>query len=103
MIPVFKPSMGKEEIKAVSEVLKSGWIGLGPKTAEFEKKFAQYIGVKYAVGVNSCTAALHLALKVIGVENKEVITTPMTFISTNFAILYNQGSQRNSKKHYFQN
>ena len=91
MIPVFKPSMGKEEIKAVSEVLKSGWIGLGPKTAEFEKKFAQYIGVKYAVGVNSCTAALHLALKVIGVENKEVITTPMTFISTNFAILYNQG------------
>ena len=90
MIPIFKPSYGQEEIQAVSEVLLSGWVGLGPKVEEFEKKFADYIGVKYAVGVNSCTAALHLALKVLDVEGAEVITTPLTFVSTNHAILYNK-------------
>ncbi|NQT21966.1 MAG: DegT/DnrJ/EryC1/StrS family aminotransferase, partial [Candidatus Omnitrophica bacterium] len=63
-----------------------------PKTAEFEEKFADYIGVKYAVALNSCTAALHLALLVAGVEKKEVITTPMTFVSTNHAILYNNAT-----------
>lgn len=90
-IPVFRPSYDAREINAITRVLKSGWIGLGPKTQEFEKRFAGYIGVRYAVGVNSCTAALHLALKVCNVEGKEVITTPMTFVSTNHAILYNNG------------
>lgn len=89
MIPVFRPNIGNEELSAVGEVFKSGWIGLGPKTEEFEKKFAAYIGTKYAVGVNSATAALHLALKVMNVEEGEVISTPMTFVSTNHAILYN--------------
>lgn len=89
MIPVFKPSYGKEELEALREPFETGWIGLGPKTKEFETKFAEYIGAKYAVGVNSATAALHLALKIMNVENGEVITTPMTFISTNHAILYN--------------
>lgn len=89
MIPVFRPSMGNDEINAVAEVIKSGWIGLGPRTAEFEEKFAKYIGVKYAVGLNSATAALHLALMVMEVKGGEVITTPMTFVSTNHAILYN--------------
>lgn len=89
MIPLFKPCMGTEEIEAVSQVLLSSWIGLGSKTREFEEKFASYIGVNHAVGVNSATAALHLALKVMNVEGGEVISTPMTFISTNHAILYN--------------
>ncbi|MFC1620749.1 DegT/DnrJ/EryC1/StrS family aminotransferase [Candidatus Omnitrophota bacterium] len=89
MIPVFKPSYGKEELDALKEVLSSGWVGLGPKTQEFEEEFAKYIGTKYAVALNSCTAALHLALKVMGVEDKEVITTPISFVSTNHAILYN--------------
>jgi perosamine synthetase len=89
MIPVFRPSMGDEEVNAVAEVIKSGWIGLGPRTAEFEEKFARYMGVRYAVGLNSATAALHLALMVMDVEKGEVITTPMTFVSTNHAILYN--------------
>jgi len=88
VIPVFKPSYGKEEIETVKKTLLSGWVGLGPKTATFEEMFADYIGVKYAVALNSCTAALHLALKAAGVEGGEVITTPMTFISTNHAILY---------------
>ncbi len=89
MIPLFRPSYGEEELEALREPLKTGWAGLGPKTEEFEERFAQYIGVRYAVGVNSGTAALHLALKVMGVEGHEVITTPMTFVSTNHAILYN--------------
>lgn len=89
IIPVFRPCMRDEEVKAVEEVLRSGWIGLGPKTKEFEDRVAQYVGAKYAIGLNSCTAALHLALKVMDVERGEVITTPMTFISTNHAILYN--------------
>jgi len=88
---VFRPSFGEEELKALREPFETGWIGLGPKTKKFEEEFARYIGVSYAVGVNSGTAALHLALKIIEVEGHEVITTPMTFISTNHAILYNQG------------
>lgn len=91
LIPVFRPDYTSAEIKAVTAVLKSGWIGLGPKTAEFEQAFAQYLGVKYCVGLNSATAALHLALKLADVEGHEVITTPNTFVSTNHAILYNDG------------
>ncbi|MGD0035716.1 MAG: DegT/DnrJ/EryC1/StrS family aminotransferase [Bacteroidota bacterium] len=89
MIPVFKPNYGNEELEALKEPFSTGWIGLGPKTKEFESKFASYIGCKHAIGVNSATAALHLAMKVMGVEDREVITTSMTFISTNHAILYN--------------
>ena len=88
-IPIFRPWYDQGEIQAVTEVLESGWIGLGPKTEEFENRFAEYIGTPYAVGMNSATAALHLALKVLEVEGKEVITTPMTFVSTGHAILYN--------------
>jgi len=89
-IPVFKPSMGKEECDIVNEVIKSGWIGMGPKTKQFEKEFAEYIKSKYAVSFNSATAALHLALKVLDIKKgDEIITTPMTFASTTESILYN--------------
>jgi perosamine synthetase len=88
-IPVFTPFHGEEEIAAVAEVIRSGWWGLGPKTVEFEKQFAAFTGAQRAVSVNSATAALHLALRVAGVEGGEVLTTPMTFVSTNHAILYN--------------
>lgn len=88
-IPVFRPNYGEEEIKAVSEVLKSGWIGLGPKTAEFENKFAQYIGAKYAIALNSATAALHLSLIVAGVKpGDEVIVPSFTFVSTAHVVKY---------------
>ncbi len=91
MIPIFKPSYDEREIDILRKVFDSRWIGLGPMTEKFEKEFAGYIGSKHAVGLNSATAALHLALMVAGVEGKEVITTPMTFVSTNHAILYNGG------------
>ncbi len=89
MIPLFKPSYDEQELEALKQPFASGWIGLGPKTKEFEEKFAQFIGIKHAVGVNSGTAALHLAMKVMDVAGGEVITTPITFVSTNHAILYN--------------
>ena len=89
MIQVFKPSMTQEEIDAVAEVLRSGWIGLGPKTAEFENKFAEFIGTSYAVAVNSCTAALDLALKLLDVNHgHEVIVPTMTFVSTAHCVAY---------------
>ncbi len=88
-LPVFQPFHGEEEIDAVAQVIRSGWWGQGPKTAELEQRFAEFVGAKRAVSLNSATAALHLALKIAGVEGGEVITTPMTFVSTNHAILYN--------------
>jgi perosamine synthetase len=69
--------------------MKSGWIGLGPKVEEFEKKFAEKVGVKYAVAVNSATAALDLAVKAHNIKNGEVIVPALTFISTALAPLYN--------------
>ena len=89
MIPLFRPSLGEEELDAVRKTFESGWVGLGPKTKEFEDAFADYIGVKHAVGTASATDALQLALKCFGVEGGEVITPSMTFVSTNHAILYN--------------
>lgn len=91
MIPVFRPSYGQEELDSLRETFGTGWIGLGPKTAEFEHAFASYLGAAHAIGVSSCTAALHLALRAAEVDRCEVVTTPMTFVSTNHAILYNGG------------
>lgn len=90
MIPVFRPRINKKEVLSeLEKIFDSGWIGLGPKTVEFEEKFADYIGVKYAVGVNSGTAALHLANLVLGIsKGDEVIVPSMTFISTALAPLY---------------
>ncbi len=91
MIQLFKPYVSEGAIEAVTEVLRSGWIGLGPKTAEFETRFAEYVGAKYAVAVNSATSALHLAMLVSGVRPAdEVLTTSLTFVSTNHVILYQQ-------------
>jgi perosamine synthetase len=92
-IRVFKPCIGQEEIDAVTEVLRSGWIGLGPKTDEFEKRFAQFCNVEYAVGVNSGTAALDLAMKLLGVNHgDEVIVPTITFVSTAHVVSYNLGT-----------
>ncbi len=87
MIPVFRPSFGEEELEALREPLRSGWVATGPKTAELERRFAELIGAPQAVALQSCTAALYLAMRVSGVEGAEVVTTPMTFVATNHAIL----------------
>lgn len=84
-----KPYVGKEEIKEVVATLKSGWWGTGPKVERFENNFKTYVGARHALGVNSCTAGLHLALKAIGIgPEDEVITTPLTFCSTANVIIH---------------
>lgn len=81
-VPVLKPTIDDKTKKELLEVLDSGWWGNGPKVLEFEKKFAEMVGAKYAVAVNSCTSALDLALKAYDIKGGELITTPMTFVST---------------------
>lgn len=93
MIPVFKPALGNEEIEAVADVLQSGWIGLGPRTAEFERQFAQFCHVPHAVGVNSCTAALDIAARLLNVgPGDEVVVPTMTFVSTAHVVALNRGT-----------
>lgn len=91
MHQLFKAVLSTEEILAeLKAILDSGWIGLGPKTAEFEKKLAERIAPKASfLALNSCTAALHLALRILDLpKGAKVLTTPITFVSTNHAILY---------------
>jgi len=66
IIPFFKPNIEEAEINEVVDTLRSGWLTTGPKTRKFEAEFAAYLNHKHAVAVNSCTAALHLALEAIG-------------------------------------
>jgi dTDP-4-amino-4,6-dideoxygalactose transaminase len=88
-LPFALPVIEEEEISEVLDVLKSGWITTGPKVKLFEREFAEYIGCKHAIAVNSCTAALHLALEAIGIrEGDEIITSPMTFAATSEVIRY---------------
>lgn len=88
-LPYSQPYWDEEEIDAVTGAIRSNWWSKGPKTIEFEKEFADYIGAKYAVAVNSCTAALHSALVAKGIgPGDEVITTPMTFCSSANVIVH---------------
>ena len=88
MIRIARPVLGEEEINAVRQVLQSGQIAQGPKVKEFEEKFAQYIGTKYAVAVSNGTAALQLALIALGVRpGDEVITSPLSFFASASSIL----------------
>jgi perosamine synthetase len=89
MIPIAKPIIDEDEISAVTAVLRSRIIAQGKKVEEFEEAFAGFIGTKYAVTVNSGTAALHIALLAQGIgEGDEVITSPFTFIATANSILF---------------
>lgn len=88
MISIASPAVGDEEFKAVNEVLKSGQLAQGPRVAALEEAFAKYCGTKYAVAVNSGTAALHASLFAAGVgAGDEVITTPYSFMATLNVIL----------------
>ena len=87
------PDIGDDEMRAVVEVLQSGWLTTGPKVRAFEAAVADYTGAQHAVAVNSGTAALHLSLLAAGVEaGREVVTTPYTFCATINAIIHAGGT-----------
>lgn len=88
-IPFHVPMVGEEEIRAVTETMRSGWITTGPACKRLEESFSRYVGGHRAVTAATGTAAIHLALRAAGVgEGDEVITTPYTFVATTEAILY---------------
>lgn len=87
-IQLFKPMIHPESIINVGEVLVSGWIGLGPKTKQFEHELADYLGAKYVVALNSGTEALRAAVVLSEMpRGSRVITTPNTFVSTNHVLI----------------
>ena len=93
MIPLAQPDIGDEEVRLVNEVLRSGWLSMGPKVGEFEGQFASYIGTKHAIAVNSGTSGLHLCMKAIDIkEGDEVITTPFSFVASSNSILFEDGT-----------
>ena len=88
-IPFALPDLTNAEIDAVVEVLRSGWVTTGPKVKEFESRFAEAAGSSHCVAVNSCTAALHLALEAVGVKaGDEVIVPTLTFAATAEVVRY---------------
>jgi dTDP-4-amino-4,6-dideoxygalactose transaminase len=88
-IPFHRASIGDEEIHAVTEVLRSGWLTTGPRTVKFETEFARYVGARYAVAVNSCTAALQLALEAIHLRPDDQVVLPTyTFTATAEVVTY---------------
>ena len=86
-VQLFKPWYGEKEYEALRRPLETGWLGYGPLSRKFEERFAEYVGVDHAIALNSCTAALHLAFLASDISSGEVISTPMTFVASNHAIL----------------
>jgi dTDP-4-amino-4,6-dideoxygalactose transaminase len=88
-VNVMVPFLGEEEVEAVSEVLRSGWVAQGPRVAAFERAFAAAMAAGHAVATSSCTTALHLALQVVGVRpGDEVVVPSFSFIATTNAVVY---------------
>jgi perosamine synthetase len=88
-IPLSKPYFDQEELEETKSVLDSGWVSQGPKVREFEENIANYLDAKYAIAVNNCTAALHLALLSIGIKSgDEVLVADFTFPATGHSVLY---------------
>ena len=91
-IPFHRSAMGEEEVQAVAEVIRSGWLTMGAKTFEFERQFAQYVGASHAIAVSSCTAALHLSLEAAGIRpGDEVLVPTNTFTATAEAVIHAGG------------
>jgi len=90
-VRLFKPSLGEEELEMIRAAFDRSWIGLGPNVNEFEKRWAAFVGAEMAVGVNSATAALHLALSAFNFEEgKKVLVPSLTFSATASTALYNR-------------
>ncbi len=93
LLPYSKPLLDEEDIHAVTEILKSQWLTTGPAVSAFEEQFAAFVGTKYAVAVNSGTAALHAAVFALGIsEGDEVIVPTMTFAATANVAVYQGGT-----------
>src|SRR5215472_11232007 len=89
LLPYGRQSLDQQDIQAVVEVLRSDWLTTGPKVAEFEERFAEWVGAKYAVSFSSGTAALHGAAFAAGLgPGDEAITTPLTFVASANCALY---------------
>jgi dTDP-4-amino-4,6-dideoxygalactose transaminase len=92
MLPYARPSITDAEVREVEDCLRSGWLSTGPRAQRFEAALAERLGVRHALGVSSGTAALHLAVLAAGVgPGDEVITTPMTWVSTANVVLHAGG------------
>src|SRR5262249_52424955 len=82
-VPFARPSIGEEEIEAVTTTMRTGWLTTGPKTREFEEAFANAVGARHALAVNSATAGLHLGLEAVGIRaNDHVVTPAWTFTAS---------------------
>src|ERR1700758_1253410 len=88
-VPYFRPSITEAEIAEVVNCLRSGWLTTGPLTRRFEEEFAARVGGRYAVALNSCTAALHLAVEALGLRPGQAVLVPtMTFAATAEIVRY---------------
>jgi dTDP-4-amino-4,6-dideoxygalactose transaminase len=88
-VPFFRPSIQNEEVNEVVEALRSGWLTSGKRVQLFEKNFAAAVGAPHAVGLNSCTAALHLAVEALGLKAGQVVLVPtLTFAATAEVVRY---------------
>ena len=94
IVPMARPVLGEAEEQAVIEVLRSGQLSLGPRVPEFERRFAERLGVAHASAVSSGTTALHLGLRAVGVgEGDEVVTSQFSFVASAKAIVYQGATQ----------
>ena len=89
VLPVLRPLGGEEEITSLRESIESGWWGKGPKVAEFEKKFAEMVGAKYALAVDSNTSGQDLILKALGIKDCDVVSPTISFMTTAIVPVWN--------------
>jgi perosamine synthetase len=88
-VPFHQADLGEEEAEAAADVVRTGWLTMGPRTVEFEQRFSAFVGARHAVAVSSCTAALHLALEAIGIKaGDEVLVPTNTFTATAEVVTY---------------
>lgn len=92
-IPFHRADVNEEEVQAVSEVIRSGWLTMGTKTFEFERQFATYVGSRFAVAVSSCTAALHLCLEAAGIRAGDEVLVPVTTFTATAEVLTYLGAR----------
>ncbi len=92
-IPLSQPDISEREIELVTEVLRSGRLSLGPRVAEFEQAFAEFVGTRYAIATNSGTSALHLGVRALGIgEGDDVLTTSFSFVASTNCLLYEKAT-----------